>query len=46
MTLNGVKPGRAVSFVKQFARVVFLIFLPKTLISNKIALLASNLLNF
>ena len=46
MTLNGVKPGGAVSFVKQLARLVFLIFLPKTLISNKIALLTSNLLNF
>ena len=36
MTLNHVKPGRAATFMKYLASVVFLIFLPKTLIWNKI----------
>ena len=46
MILNRVKLGRAVTFMKYLASVVFLIFLPKTLIWNKITLPASNSLNF
>ena len=46
MTLNRVKVGRAVSFVKYLSGVVSLMFLPKTLIWNKITFPASNLLNF
>ena len=46
MTLNCVKLGRAVSFMKYFASVVSLIFLPETLIWNKITFPESNLLNF
>ena len=46
MTLNRIKLGRAVTLVKQFDSVVYLIFLPKILFYNKIALLASSLLNF
>ena len=46
MTLNRVKLGRAVTFMKYLASVVSLIFLPKTLIGNKITFPASNLLNF
>ena len=46
MTLNRVKLGRAVTFMKYLASVVSLIFLPKALIWNKITFLASNLLNF
>ena len=45
MTLNRVKLGRAVTFMKYLAGVVSLIFLPKTLIWNKITLRPSNLLN-
>ena len=46
MTLNCVKLGRAVTFMKHLASVVSLIFLAKTLIWNKITFPASNLLNF
>ena len=46
MTLNGVKLGRAVTFMKHLAGVVSLIFLAKTLIWNKIMFPTSNLLNF
>ena len=46
MTLNCVKLGRAVTFMKYLASVVSLTFLPKTLIWNKITFLASNSLNF
>ena len=45
MTLDRVKLGRAVTFMKYLASVVFLIFLLKTLICNKITLRLSNLLN-
>ena len=45
MTLNRVKLGRAVSFIKYLASVVSLIFLTKTLIWNKITFAASNSLN-
>ena len=45
MTLNRVKLGRAVTFMKYLASVVSLIFLPKTLIWNKITFPASNLLS-
>ena len=45
MTLNRVKLGRAVSFMKYLASFFSLIFLPKTLIWNKITFLASNSLN-
>ena len=45
MTLNRVKLGRAVTFMKYFASVVSLIFLARTLICNKITFPASNLLN-
>ena len=45
MTLNRLKLGRTVTFMKYLARVVFLIFLIETLIWNKIALWLSNLLN-
>ena len=46
MTLNLVKLGHAVTFMKYHAGIVSLIFLPKTLIWNKITFQASNLLNF
>ena len=46
MTLNRVKLGRAVTFMKYLAIVISLIFLPKILISNKITFSASNLLSF
>ena len=46
MTLNRVKLGCAVTFMKYFPSVVSLIFLPKILIWNKITFPASNLLNF
>ena len=46
MTLNRVKLGRAVTFMKYLASVVTLIFLPKTLIWNKIMFPASNSLSF
>ena len=42
MTLNRVNLGRAVTFIKYFAGVVSLIFLPKTLNWNEIMFLASN----
>ena len=43
--LNRVKLRRAVTFMKYLASVVSLIFLPKTLICNKITFQLSNLLN-
>ena len=46
MTLDYVKPRRAVVFMKYFASVVSLIFLAKTLVWNKFTFPASNLLNF
>ena len=46
MTLNRVKLGSAVTFMKYLAGVVSLTFLAKTLIWNKIAFPASNLQNF
>ena len=45
MTLNRVKLGCAVTFMKDVASAVSLIFLPKALIWNKITLPTSNLLN-
>ena len=45
MTLNCVKLGRAVTFMKYLASVVSLISLAKTLIWNKITFPASNSLN-
>ena len=45
MTLNRVKLGRAVTFMKDLASVVSLIFLSKTLIWNKITFRMSKLLN-
>ena len=45
MTLNCVKLGRAVTFMKYLASVVSLIFLPKTLNWNKITSPVPNLLN-
>ena len=42
MTLNPVKLGRPVAFMKYNAGVVSLIFLPKTLICNKITFRLSN----
>ena len=45
MTLNCVKLGCAVTFMKYLASVASLIFLAKTLIWNKITFPASNLLN-
>ena len=45
MTLNRVKLGRAVTFMKYFGSVVSLIFLSKTLVWNKITFPPSNLLN-
>ena len=46
MTLNHVKLGRAVTFMEYLASAVSLIFLTKTLISNKNAFPALNSLNF
>ena len=46
MTLNRVKLGSAVTFMKYLASVASLIFPPKTLIWNKIAFPTSNSLNF
>ena len=46
MTLNCVKLGRAVTFMKYLASAVSLIFLAETLIWNKITFPASNFLNF
>ena len=45
MTLSRVKLGRAVTFMTYLASVIFLIFLAKTLIWNKITFPPSNLLN-
>ena len=45
MTLNRVKLERAVTFMEYLACSVSLIFLPKTLIFNKITFLASISLN-
>ena len=45
MTLNRVKLGRIVTFIKNLASVVSLIFLALTLIWNKITLPALNSLN-
>ena len=45
MTLNLIKLGRAVTFMKYLVNAVSLIFLPKTLIWNKITFPASNSLN-
>ena len=45
MTLNRVKLGHAVTFMKYLASVVSFIFLAKTLIWNKIMFPPSNLLN-
>ena len=45
MTRNRVKLGRAVTFMKYLTSVVSLIFIAKTVIRNKITLLASNSLN-
>ena len=42
MTLNCVKLGRAVTFMKYLATVVSLMFLPKTLIWYKITFRLSN----
>ena len=45
MTLNRVKLGCAVTFMKDVASAVSLKFLPKALIWNKITFPTSNLLN-
>ena len=45
MTPNCVKLGRAVTFVKHLASIVFLICLPKALMWNEITLALSNSLN-
>ena len=45
MTLNRVKGGRAVTFIRYLTSMVSLIFLPKTLIWNRITLWPWNLLN-
>ena len=45
MTLNRVKLGHAITFLKYLASVVSLIFLAETLIWNKITFRASNSLN-
>ena len=46
MTLNRLKLGRTVTFMKYLASVVSFIFLPKTLTWNKITFPTSTLLNF
>ena len=46
MTLNRVKLGRAVTFMKYFASVISLTFLRKSLIWNKIMFPASDSLYF
>ena len=46
MNLNRVNLGPSVTFIKYLTKVVFLIFLPKTAIWNKITFPAPNLLNF
>ena len=45
MSLNSVKLGHAVTFMKYLASVVSLIFLAKTLIWNKVTFSTSNFLN-
>ena len=45
MTLNRLKLGRVVNFIKYLASVVSLIFLAKTLIWNKINFPTLNLIN-
>ena len=45
MTGKHIKLGRAVTFMKYLANVVFLIFLTNTLILNEITFWLSNLLN-
>ena len=45
MSLNRLKLGRAVTFMKYLVSVASLIFLAKTLICNKIMFWLSNLLN-
>ena len=45
MTLNRLKLGRAITFIKYLANVVSLIFLAKTLIWNKINFPTLNLMN-
>ena len=45
MTLNHIKLGRAVTFMKCLASVVSSIFLAKTLVWNKFTFPALNLLN-
>ena len=45
MTVNRLKLGRAVTFMKYLASVVSLIFLAKTLIWNKINFPTLNLMN-
>ena len=45
MTLNHVKLGHVVTFMKYLASIVSLIFLAKTLIENKIRFPTLNLLN-
>ena len=45
LTINRVKLGRVVNFMKCLASVVSFIFLAKTLIWNKITFKASNSLN-
>ena len=45
MTINCVKLGRAVTFMKHFGSAVSLIFLPETLIWNNTTFPASNSLN-
>ena len=45
MTLNRVKLGSVVTFIKYIASVVSLIFLALALISNKITIPAQNTLN-
>ena len=45
MTLDRIKLGRAVTFMKYLTSVVSLIFLAKTFIWNKITFPASNSLN-
>ena len=46
MTLNRVKLGRAVTFMKYLTSIVSLIFLPKMLIWNKMTFPISLSLNF
>ena len=46
MTLNRVRLGRAVTFMKYLASAVSVIFLPKALIWNKITFSTSNSLIF